>query len=124
MFWLFSYLGYGPRWVFVKSLNMTYFASFLLFPALLGAFGFSASPFVLKSKAERDTASYGNHGEEYSFFVYFALVFFTMWIQFGLNADLNRHLDGDPYLCDPFTENCSAVYQAQKAAEEEKEKEG
>ena len=30
---------------------------------------------------------------------------------------MNRHLNGDPYLCDPFKEDCSAVYQAQKAAE-------
>ena len=108
--WVFTYFGYGPTWLFVSFLNMTYFASFILYPILLGAFGFAASPYVVKTKAEREIASYGEHGEDYSFFVYFSLVFVTMWVQFSLNKDLNRHLNGDPYLCDPFKEDCSAVY--------------
>ena len=115
--WIFTYFGYGPTFLFVSFLNMTYFASFILYPILLGAFGVAASPYILKSKSERDIASYGQHGEDYSFFVYFGLVFVTMWVQFTLNSDLNRHLNGDPYLCDPFSEDCSAIYQAQKAAE-------
>ena len=106
----------------MKLLNMTYFASFLLFPILLGAFGFAASPFVLRTKAQREAANYGGHGEEYSFFVYFGLIFMTMWVQFGLNADLNRKLNGDPYQCDPFKEDCSAVAQATRAAEAQNKK--
>ena len=102
---------------------MTYFATFILYPILLGAFGFSASPYLVKSKSEREIASFGQHGEKYSFFVYFSLTFATTWIQFAFNKDLNRYLNGDPYLCDPFEEDCSAVYQAQKAAEEAKDKE-
>ena len=101
---------------------MTYFATFILYPILLGAFGFSASPYLVKSKAERTIASYGEHGESWSFFVYLSLIFVTTWVQFAFNKDLNRYLNGDPYLCDPFTEDCSAVYQAQKAAEEAKKK--
>ena len=37
--------------------------------------------------------------------------------QSSFNRDLNRYLEGEPKLCDPFVEDCSAVYQAQKAAD-------
>ena len=46
----------------------------------------------------------------------------TMRIQFGLNEPLNRKLNPDNYLCDPFTEDCSAVAQATRAAEAEEAK--
>ena len=78
--WVFTYFGYGPTWLFVSFLNMTYFASFILYPILLGAFAAAASPYVLRTKAERDLASFGEHGEDYSFFVYFGLIFVTMWV--------------------------------------------
>ena len=58
--WIFTY--FGVHWfdkVFVSFLNMTYFATFILYPILLGAFGFSASPYLVKSKSEREIASFG-----------------------------------------------------------------
>ena len=64
LFWLLSYMGYGPRKAYIKLLNVTYFASFLLYPVLLGAFGFTASPYVLKTKTQRENANYGLHNEE------------------------------------------------------------
>ena len=103
---------------------MTYFASFILYPILLAAFAFAASPYYLKTYDERTIANYGQHGEEWSLQVYFSLIFVTTWVQFAFNKDLNRYLNGDPYLCDPFREDCSAVYQAQKAAELAKEEDG
>lgn len=117
--WLFTYFGvHALDKVFVSFLNMTYFATFILYPILLGAFGVSASPYLFKSASERATANFGEHGEKYSFFVYLSLTFTTAWIQFAFNKDLNRYLNGDPYLCDPFGEDCSAVYQAARAAEQ------
>merc|ERR1712032_1090854 len=97
--WIFTY--FGVHWldkIFVAFLNMTYFATFILYPILLGAFGFSTSPYLIKSKADRESARFGEHGEKYSFFVYFSLTFATTWIQFAYNKDLNRYLNGDPYL--------------------------
>ena len=95
---------------------MTYFATFILYPVLFALFGFASTPYILKSKAERDIARFGEHGESWTVFVYFSLTFCTAWIQFAFNKDLNRYLQGDPYLCDPFTEDCSALYQAEREA--------
>ena len=79
--WLLTYSGYhGFDMVFVSFLNMTYFATFILYPILLGTFGFASSPYLAKSKSDRDNANYGQHGEKWSFFVYFSLVFATTWI--------------------------------------------
>ena len=58
--WIFTYFGYhGFDLVFVSFLNMTYFATFILYPILLAAFGFAASPYFVKTKDEREIASYG-----------------------------------------------------------------
>ena len=99
---------------FVAFLNMTYFATFILYPIEFIAFAFATSPYIMESKTQRNIAQFGRHGEYWSLFVYFALTFTTLlvtaWIQLTFNEDLNRFLEGDPYLCDPFTEDCSACF--------------
>ena len=120
--WLLTYTG----WMFavkgfVYFLNMTYFATFILYPIEFAAFAFATSPYLTKSISDRDFARFGQHGEWWSPFVWFGLAFTTSWIQLTFNKDLNRYLEGEPRLCDPFKEDCSAVYQAQKAADARRE---
>ena len=109
--WLLTYTGWTLAVEgFVYFLNMTYFATFILYPIELAAFGVATSPYLTKTTAERDFARFGEHGEAWALYVWFGLAFTTSWIQLTFNKDLNRYLEGEPKLCDPFVEDCSAVY--------------
>ena len=121
LLWLLTYTGWEPMIKgFVSFLNMTYFATFILYPLEFLAFFVATSPYLIRDRNVRDFARFGEHGEWWSLFVWFGLAFTTSWIQLTFNKDLNRYLEGEPFLCNPFEEDCSAVYQAQKAAEERK----
>ena len=81
LLWLFTYTGWMPLVKgFVWFLNMTYFATFILYPIELTSFVFATSPYWYKTKSERDFARFGEHGEWWSLFVWFSLAFTTGWV--------------------------------------------
>lgn len=60
LLWLFTYTGWNfPIKGFVYFLNMTYFATFILYPIEFVAFGFATSPYLMKTTSERDFARFG-----------------------------------------------------------------